>query len=65
MDLSRILIRTRQTKVLFEDVEAHINGVSLNVKIIEDTQGPLRIHTPEDVELEHFLTDDSDEYYKD
>lgn len=45
MHVARLLLRTKHSKDLTEDIEAILNGYSFNIKIVENSQGPLRIQT--------------------
>lgn len=39
MEVTRLLVRTKHSKVLTEDIKAIINECSFNIKILEESQG--------------------------
>lgn len=43
MDIARLLVRMEHSMVLNKDIEAKINELSLNIKLVDDSQGHLRI----------------------
>lgn len=56
MDVARLLIKTKHLIVLAEDIEAIINGIPFNVKIVDYFQDPLRIMLPD---YSNFSSDDT------
>lgn len=44
--MARILLRTKYNLVLNETFNLWVNGEELRVKIVKDSQGPLRITMP-------------------
>lgn len=47
MDVTRLLVKTKHLKSLYEKIDVQINGFVFNLKIMEDPQWPLWIHMTE------------------
>lgn len=45
-DVARILVRTKYNLVLNECFNIGVNGEAFSIKIVEESQGPLRIVLP-------------------
>lgn len=58
IDVVRILVKTKHTTILFEDVNVHINGLPYNVKLVEDSQGQLKIQIQKSYDLDDSATDE-------
>lgn len=60
LDMDRLLVRTKHSKVLTEDIEVQINGHYFNVKLVADSHMPLRSQIPDSSDQDSQTEDSGD-----
>lgn len=64
MDNARLLVKTKESKAILEDIEAIINDLSFTMRIVEDSHNPLRTQILDLVESKYSSKSESKDEIK-